>query len=1753
MRKATAICVVLILLLSYTASYAVTPQARKAAADQLLSSHPSVKFYHESGRLSRLYGGPFGSGAGPEEAAEQFRSRYAAIFGVDPSELLPENPISTNGNTQPVMYLEGENRYKFTLVYYSQYKDGIPVYRADLRLLVRNEPGYPLVLASSALRELGDFDVDQSKMSISPVAVQQAFAARNPQYREFTEAKTVIWAGFDDEKVEPSLGVFFIASDSTPAHEKFRYIIEPSSGEVLFQENMIIDVDVAGNVDGYATENFLAEQCGNEIPLDMPWARVYINGGNAAFADSAGHYVIPNSGSIPVSVISYVRGRWFQVWNNAGTESYLTQTVIPPGPGNFLHNTSNTEYARAEINGYIHANLVRDFTLKYNPLYPTIYNQTDWPVYVNDNTLYCPGNAWYDGVSITFCRAASGYPNTAFSTIVHHEYGHHLVEMAGNGQEEYGEGMGDVMGLLITDNPGAAWGFYGPCNQALRNAVNSIQYPCSGEIHYCGQLLSGCVWETRNELLITNPTTYRSIIANLAINAMLLHTGYQITPSITIDYLTLDDDDGNIGNGTPHHSEICTGFGEHNMDCPPLDLLSFSYPNGLPDLIHPFGDTCRVNVTAGGGIPQPNTGQLHYNSGSGWIMVPMTQISPNVYNAIFPAITCRTGVSFYFSAQTTAGYTVDDPDGAPTAYYSTSSGTGMTTLYQDDFSTNLGWSGLGGTGEWSISSATGGAGSDTHGGPDPAIDHSPTSDNRVIGNDNTSGTGGDYGANITATQWVTSPVINCAGQTNIALSFWRWLGVEQGVYDDAFLQAYNGASWVTLYQNPTDSSIDESAWSQQKYNVSTYADNNANFRIRFGLGVSDGSWQWCGWNIDDIRVTTVQCDTFRTGFIAGVISDTQGPVANAIVHAVSGGDHGWDTTAANGSYVMEVFQKTYSVSATHIDHRDTTVTGVVVTSNNTTTLNVTMQRLAGAVKGTVTSGASQPVADVRVVAVGSGKEDTTDIAGFYRINGLIDGIFSISFTNPDYRDTTITGVNVTPGDTTMANVIMQQRPGWVEGIVRDSSGAPIESVMVIINNVTLGASNLKLMTPEDNDLILAVDSLITGPDGYYSSRLAALSYNITFRKNDYEDTTAAGVPVTPNDTTNVSPALRRYNHPPVITSSSAADAMEDIPFSYIAAASDSDGVIPAIVFDNFPGWLNTIGDTISGVPLEGNGSTAFRIIASDGFKADTQIVAVTVTAVNDPPVITSAESDTATEHQQFSYTTTAVDPDNPSPSFSFVGFPSWVTPMGATISGAPPEGAADTSFLAIASDGALADSQLVQIIVLHLDDPPVITSSSTATATEDIPFVYIAASYDPEGAAVSIALDQLPAWMTATGDTILGMPLEGFADTTFRIVASDGALNDTMIVAVDVVPVNDAPTMTSVDTAIAVEDMLFSYTGTASDPDGTTPTIGFANFPSWMAPAGSSISGTPLDGYGDTSFNVIASDGILADTLVVSVEMLPVNDSPVITSAAGDTATEGELMTYICTASDIDGPALAITFTDYPSWLAPLGDTLSGTPPVGASDTSFQAIASDGLLADTLTVGVEIRLANQPPSVTSAAVDTAEIGVAFYYLATANDPDGTIPMIGFGHYPEWMSIAGDAISGMPPAGSVDTSFMVTAYDGQLYDSLVVLVTMFGGCHYIPGDINGNGSANGIDVTFGVTYFKGGPSPANACDCRPDVPLYPFYASGDVNGNCAFNGIDVTFYVAYLKGLQPELGWCQDCQPSGPVTAPPAGLETSKER
>jgi hypothetical protein len=815
-----------------------------------------VGAYKHEGRISRLYGEAFSFGASPEQSAENFILANARLLGADASDL-------DGRHLQPIMYDRETGRYKFMGVYYTQSRDGIPVFGTRLVLLVRNEAEYPLVMASVDLRNLGGFDpqVDSRALS-SDRGISNALRV-SPGLTNLTQPELVIWAGVEGLMDEPTLAYSFVGDNGRPADgsepERYLFVTQAETGAILHQESQIIFEDIEGTVHGKATQGRAADFCEEELPEPMPWARVNI-GATVAYADSRGNFTVPNAGTSPVTVESRLWGQWFRVFNQAGSDALLSETVTPPGPVRFMHNDPNLdEYLRAQVNGYLQANLVRDFTLVHNPSYPGL-QQNEFPVYVNDNTGYCPGNAWYDGYSITFCLAAGGYPNTAWSSVIHHEYGHHLVEMAGSGQGSYGEGMGDIMGLLILDEAGTGYGFYGDCDTPLRDADNTMQYPCTGDIHYCGQLLSGCVWSTRNELFVTNPFTYKQILSNLAVNAMLLHTGTDINPSITIDYLTLDDDNGNIYDGTPHYYEIAAGFGAHNMDAPALMLLGFDAPEGLPELISPDGGTTvRVEVSGITGEPQPGTGVIYIDYGSGWTQTAMTEIEPNVYDAIFPSIECGTQLEYYFEAQTTLGQSQFWPTGATAEVFSTVAAEGVEVVFADDFQTHLGWTVENDPyltdGAWTRGVPAGGG---ERGDPPIDFDGSGAcylTDN-VYGNS-------DVDGGIT---WLISPSFDLSGDPGAGIHYALWYTNNYGndPNNDLFkvyVSSNDGANWTLV---ETFGPVTAQGWTENTFLVGDFVTLTNQVKVRFEASdLNEGSVVEAG--VDDFSVSVYACSYIVSG------------------------------------------------------------------------------------------------------------------------------------------------------------------------------------------------------------------------------------------------------------------------------------------------------------------------------------------------------------------------------------------------------------------------------------------------------------------------------------------------------------------------------------------------------------------------------------------------------------------------------------------------------------------------------------------------------------------------------------------------------------------------------------------------------------------------------------------------------------------------------------------------------------------------
>ncbi len=133
---------------------------------------------------------------------------------------------------------------------------------------------------------------------------------------------------------------------------------------------------------------------------------------------------------------------------------------------------------------------------------------------------------------------------------------------------------------------------------------------------------------------------------------------------------------------------------------------------------------------------------------------------------------------------------------------------------------------------------------------------------------------GDYANNLTVRYLTTTP-LDLTGVTQTELRFRRWLGVESSTFDHADIQASNdGVNWVTVWEH-AGASFSETSWSLQTYSLAAVADNQPAVRLRWGMGPTDASVTYPGWNLDDIQVwglvstTCEPCDTNCDGSING--------------------------------------------------------------------------------------------------------------------------------------------------------------------------------------------------------------------------------------------------------------------------------------------------------------------------------------------------------------------------------------------------------------------------------------------------------------------------------------------------------------------------------------------------------------------------------------------------------------------------------------------------------------------------------------------------------------------------------------------------------------------------------------------------------------------------------------------------------------------------------------------------------------------
>lgn len=183
----------------------------------------------------------------------------------------------------------------------------------------------------------------------------------------------------------------------------------------------------------------------------------------------------------------------------------------------------------------------------------------------------------------------------------------------------------------------------------------------------------------------------------------------------------------------------------------------------------------------------------------------------------------------------------------------------------------------------------------------------------------------------------------------------------------------------------------------------------------------------------------------------------------------------------------------------------------------------------------------------------------------------------------------------------------------------------------------------------------------------------------------------------------------------------------------------------------------------------------------------------------------------------------------------------------------------------------------------------------------------------------------------------------------------------------------------------------------------------------------------------------------------------------------------------------------------------------------GVRGTVTRCVDGDSLF------GVEIQLTSSTGESRSAITDSS----GYYRILVPNTP--VFADIQFSH-PE------------PTLVDLDTTDYYVA-PGDSADPLDVCLVQSGCNPYIVGNVNGDSAYNGLDISYGIRYFRGDTTaiPSDSCDCPPDSGYW--YMVGDVNGDCSYNGLDITYGIAFFKGTNSAVYPCPDCP--GAIESPAA--------
>ena len=572
--------------------------------------------------------------------------------------------------------------------------------------------------------------------------------------------------------------------------------------------------------------------------------------GSAAMTDGSGFVTWDDSGGDPAAIVTSALGSAVVIVNTAGSGATAAFSLADGGSASW--NAGSDEFADAQVSTYVYASIALARARIINP------SIDDFLAGPHEFDVNEPGdcNGYSDGTIVYLYQAGGGCENTGrVADLTEHEFGHvfhnhSVLQGIGSFSMDQGqaEGIADWNAANINDDPGVGRGLYFtnvPVRDIDPPGYERV-YPTdlAADPHISGEILSGALWDLRKTFIAESG----SDVGQARAEAIFLGV-MQRSPDMPGAYmaaLVADDDDGDLGDGTPDECDLEAAFGAHGL------VTGYVATAALTPILD--GAQITVPVTAGvspSGCPTRTVASMTVNwqlagtgSGSAALASFALAAAGSAWTGAFPDEPDGAVIHYQVVVQFDDGTAATLPANLADPLYETFVGSAH-PLMCAAMDTDPMWANTGGVGmewQWGMPFT-----SNSESG-DPIAAHTGSN---LLGTVVTSlFQDGYYYANDHTT--VTTPVVDASDYAAVHLQYWRWLTVEDGQYDQAQILANGSAVWTNAATAAGTLDHVDREWRFQDVDVTPNVQDGG-VAITWAL-ISDPSDELGGWNIDDVCV-----------------------------------------------------------------------------------------------------------------------------------------------------------------------------------------------------------------------------------------------------------------------------------------------------------------------------------------------------------------------------------------------------------------------------------------------------------------------------------------------------------------------------------------------------------------------------------------------------------------------------------------------------------------------------------------------------------------------------------------------------------------------------------------------------------------------------------------------------------------------------------------------------------------------------------